>query len=123
MGESQCASAHLEYRASLFGEIVSEGVTQLDLPDRPVELIAVNLGPANLRQSTASLTGQLINQVAAYSNFGNFPQDYPGLQLWLDSSSANGVNYDANDTPDPIPGIPALSRRWSSIWMQMIPAV
>ena len=28
--------------------------------------------------------------------------------MWLDSSSANGVDYDTNDTPDPIPWHPRV---------------
>ena len=92
-----------------FGEIVSEGVTPVGFTGPTSSPIAVNLGPANLRQSTASLTGQLINPGRGILKPGEFsPQDYPGLQLWLDSSAANGVNYDANDTPDPIPWHPGV---------------
>ena len=92
-----------------FGEIVSEGVTPVGFTGPTSSPIAVNLGPANLRQSTASLTGQLINPGRGILKPGEFsPQDYPGLQLWLDSSAANGVNYDANDTPDPIPWHPSV---------------
>ena len=40
-----------------FGEIVSEGVTPVGFTGPTSSPIAVNLGPANLRQSTASLTG------------------------------------------------------------------
>ena len=44
-----------------FGEIVTEGVTPVGFTKLTSSPIAINLGPANLRQSTASLTGQLIN--------------------------------------------------------------
>ena len=72
-----------------FGEIVSEGVTPVGFTGPTSSPIAVNLGPANLRQSTASLTGQLINPGRGILKPGEFsPQDYPGLQLWLDSSAA-----------------------------------
>ena len=92
-----------------FGEIVSEGVTPVGFTGPTSSPIAVNLGPANLRQSTASLTGKLINPGRGILKPGEFsPQDYPGLQLWLDSSTPNGVNYDANDTPGPIPWHPGL---------------
>ncbi|MEL0099328.1 MAG: hypothetical protein VW907_07225, partial [Opitutae bacterium] len=92
-----------------FGEIVFEGVTPVGFTGPTSSPIAVNLGPANLRQSTASLTGQLINPGRGILKPGEFsPQYYPGLQLWLDSSAANGVNYDANDTPAPIPWHPSV---------------
>jgi hypothetical protein len=92
-----------------FGEIISEGVTPVGFTGPTSSPIAVNLGPANLRQSTASLTGKLINPGRGILKPGEFsPQDYPGLQLWLDSSAANGVNYDTNDTPDPIPWHPSV---------------
>ena len=66
-----------------FGEIVSEGVTPVGFTGPTSSPIAVNLGPANLRQSTASLTGKLINPGRGILKPGEFsPQDYPGLQLW-----------------------------------------
>ena len=55
-----------------FGEIVTEGVTPVGFTGPTSSPIAINLGPANLRQSTASLTGQLINPGRAYSNPENF---------------------------------------------------
>ena len=71
--------------------------------------IAVNLGTANLRQSSASLTGQLINSGRGILKPGEFsPNDYPGLKLWLDSSAEDGVEYDPNQTPDPIPWNPSV---------------
>ena len=78
-----------------FGEIVTEGVTPVGFTGPTSSPIAINLGPANLRQSTASLTGQLINPGRGILKSGEFsPQDYPGLELWLDTSAANGVEYD-----------------------------
>ena len=82
-----------------FGQIVSDGITPVGFTGPTSAPIAVNLGPANLRQSTASLTGQLINPGRGILKPGEFsPQDYPGLQLWLDTSATDGVNYDAEDS-------------------------
>ena len=44
-----------------FGEIVYGGLTEIGFTGSVTEAIAVNLGSANLRQSSASLTGQLVN--------------------------------------------------------------
>ena len=68
-----------------FGEIVSEGVTPVGFTGPTSSPIAVNLGPANLRQSTASLTGQLINPGRGILKPGEFsPQDYPDYSCgWI----------------------------------------
>ena len=87
----------------------TEGVTPVGFTGPTSSPIAINLGPANLRQSTASLTGQLINPGRGILKSGEFsPQDYPGLELWLDTSAANGVEYDPGLIPDPIPWTPSV---------------
>ena len=90
-----------------FGEIITDGVTPVGFTGSTSGPIAINLGTANLRQSTASLTGQLINPGRGILKPGDFsPNDYPGLELWLDTSAENGVDYDPALIPDPIPWNP-----------------
>ena len=92
-----------------FGEIITDGVTPVGFTGSTSGPIAINLGTANLRQSTASLTGQLINPGRGILKPGEFsPNDYPGLELWLDTSAENGVDYDPTQVPDPIPWNPSV---------------
>jgi hypothetical protein len=92
-----------------FGEIVTKGATPVGFTGSTSGPIAINLGTANLRQSTASLTGQLINPGRGILKPGEFsPNDYPGLELWLDTSAENGVDYDPTQVPDPIPWNPSV---------------
>ncbi|MDA0343857.1 MAG: hypothetical protein O3B07_06670, partial [Verrucomicrobia bacterium] len=92
-----------------FGEIVTKGATPVGFTGSTSGPIAINLGTANLRQSTASLTGQLINPGRGILKPGEFsPNDYPGLELWLDTSAENGVDYDPTQVPAPIPWNPSV---------------
>ena len=79
-------------------------MTEIGFTGSVTEAIAVNLGSANLRQSSASLTGQLVNPGIGILKPGEFsPPNYPGLEIWLDASAEEGVDYNISSNAEDIP--------------------
>ena len=90
-----------------FGETITQGVTPVGTTGRTDSPIAINREPANLRQNSATLTGQLVNPGLGNLTGGIFsPTDYPGLQLWLDAST--GATYDEEQLQPAEPWTPKV---------------
>jgi hypothetical protein len=84
-----------------FGEIVSEGSTPIGITSQSLAPIVVNRNPANQTDTSASLTGQLINAGMGLIEETNFtPFDYSGLRLWLDASDADGDGSEGSGYQD-----------------------
>ena len=79
------------YQAPVFGEAVSSGSTPVGVTSQTLSPIVINQVPGNQTDTSATLSGQLVNAGIGIIETSPFtPSDYSGLRLWLDASDADG---------------------------------
>ena len=83
-----------------FGEITSgdSNSTPIGFTGQTLAPIVVNRNPANQTDTSAKLTGKLVNAGLGLIEDSPFtPADFSGLRLWLDASDTDGDGEDGSD--------------------------